>query len=1252
MLLFLVSTANAWTPNAPQDFTQFKQLWSTGTTEARDVAISPNGTWVAAGTASDGGKEVKILNMADGKILFTLPYQTGSNRDAYTITFSPNGTYLAVGGTNNNITVWDTQTRKSVPGSGNIGTQSAPYGIEFSPNGKYMLAVGLRTGGGGAHSWVRGWDATAGFTPVNSFSHDYSDRDAYTLAINPAGTRYAVGLESAQGTDVYVYALPSGVEVANFNILNSARSLAFSHDGQYLAMGRAGDQRYGFNDADVLVWDMKNNYSGQGNPPIRSRYDGFPNNMWVRGVAWSMNDAQIIAGGDQNNLHIFDPANGNQIGVLNSDWIWSLTVSKNDIRMVTAHGGAVKAWGDTSAPKVAGVELWTPERGNLPFIPNFVKGEKVLFNVTFNKMMDTKAIPIATFGKTTPYKQFALNAVGWLDTLTWQGEYNFTGSTVPEGTLTLLLTNASDTNGNKIQPDSNFTFFLDMKVPTLSYTQPGYWQRADSALVPFTATDPDPTNSSELALMMSFARFNNDLNASWSSYDMNSAIPLSGTSVSKDFQFNFTSGEGYYEGALAVFDRSMNGRLPTANDVYLGYDNTTPTITIDPISPYWSKNTTFNVTYTVEDNVNLTILYTNVSWSPDNSTWTYGEYSHPISGKTATYVWKIPQASGYYVFGGACVDESGLACSMPTGASTGIDSYKPQSNVHPLKKYTNNLVFNLPFDASDNLSGISRTELYSNDGSGWAKSSEVNYDQKEFSFTAPQEGTYQFYSIAYDNASNAEDAPAANDTWTIVDVTPPTLTLINPSPSATNVPITTDVKVKAGQDTDKPRTKFTLSSASGSVSGDLAWEGDVMKFTPISSLTLDTKYDIAVTAEDLAGNVATSKWSFTTQKEIDVTPPKVVSTSPAKNEIVASVSHVKIVFDEPMLLPDIESSASISPGTITKATWYASNRTLDLAVKDMVMDQNHVVTISSEKAKDLSGNALDGDGDGNAGGNYVFSFYVTNQQPAKLTVTVLDRANYPIMGANVSLLFNGNEVRRLQTNPQGMVEFTGLMPGKYTIRAEREGYNAATGEQSLAFGDSKSVTFTLVRPGEIAAEEASRLAWLLGLLLMVIVIVVTVFLFLILRRRGKKECPECGDLIPAKSNLCHHCGYDFIRKTKLTLGKDEEKLGFKKGKRPKPAKKMAGPPKPEEKIQPSEPERPQAPQPAAAPLPVEETKKDIEKSEEEKAQPIEEKRTEEDPPAKQEAPARPEAKDEESETKKRALEKIRKRREQRGDKQN
>jgi hypothetical protein len=93
-----------------------------------------------------------------------------------------------------------------------------------------------------------------------------------------------------------------------------------------------------------------------------------------------------------------------------------------------------------------------------------------------------------------------------------------------------------------------------------------------------------------------------------------------------------------------------------------------------------------------------------------------------------------------------------------------IDDEKPVSEATPLPSYTSSLSFDVHFTSSDSGgSGINFIELwYSVDtGSGFGiwKKNTGTYTSSPIPFTAPYEGTYKFYTIAYDIAGNIEDGP-------------------------------------------------------------------------------------------------------------------------------------------------------------------------------------------------------------------------------------------------------------------------------------------------------------------------------------------------------------------------------------------------------------------------------------------------------------------------------------------------------------
>ena len=96
--------------------------------------------------------------------------------------------------------------------------------------------------------------------------------------------------------------------------------------------------------------------------------------------------------------------------------------------------------------------------------------------------------------------------------------------------------------------------------------------------------------------------------------------------------------------------------------------------------------------------------------------------------------------------------------------------------------------------------------------------------------------------------------------------------VINNSPTGTNVPVNTHIKITFSESMKKETTEAAFS-ISPPVIGTFDWEFATLIFTPNSSLDHNTKYEVLISknATDLAANNLESNflWSFTTIKEKD-----------------------------------------------------------------------------------------------------------------------------------------------------------------------------------------------------------------------------------------------------------------------------------------------------------------------------------------------------------------------------------------------
>ncbi len=204
------------------------------------------------------------------------------------------------------------------------------------------------------------------------------------------------------------------------------------------------------------------------------------------------------------------------------------------------------------------------------------------------------------------------------------------------------------------------------------------------------------------------------------------------------------------------------------------------------------------------------------------------------------------------------------------------------------------------------------------------------------------------------------------------DETPPEIIYRSPYPGETGVGIGQAVTVTFSEPMDY-----------GSVADAFSWKGPgdvdvsydmhtmephIYSFIPEYPLENNTTYTAAFaasTARDYAGNyLAATSWFYTTTDVVDVTPPTVVSTTPADGATNVSVNTVlQIEFSE-VIDPNSlgEGSIMITPelgdGIVT---WIDGGTTLNFDPDDPLLDDTAYNLIISEGAvRDLAGNPLSG----------------------------------------------------------------------------------------------------------------------------------------------------------------------------------------------------------------------------------------------------------------------------------------------------
>ena len=216
-------------------------------------------------------------------------------------------------------------------------------------------------------------------------------------------------------------------------------------------------------------------------------------------------------------------------------------------------------------------------------------------------------------------------------------------------------------------------------------------------------------------------------------------------------------------------------------------------------------------------------------------------------------------------------------------------------------------------------------------------------------------------------------------------------------PVGTGVPLDTKLQIvwTMAMDTASVEDAFSLTDGVQVFQGPLvfAWTHTTSapygsEATPLFALNSSTTYHATVlsTARDSSGLYPLDQdrdgvggevtdalaWDFTTE---DATPPRVVSTSPADMAANVSVTtDIVVEFSEAMDKASASKAFSISPEADGVILWDPPGTRLTFSpALNLQYGTLYIATVAGT-AEDLSGNFLDGDGDGTGGDAYLFRF--------------------------------------------------------------------------------------------------------------------------------------------------------------------------------------------------------------------------------------------------------------------------------------
>jgi len=294
-----------------------------------------------------------------------------------------------------------------------------------------------------------------------------------------------------------------------------------------------------------------------------------------------------------------------------------------------------------------------------------------------------------------------------------------------------------------------------------------YWKKTSPLTITATASD---TGWSGLKNVTLYYRFSAD-NSSWGGWKSAGVDTVSPWSWS----FAFSNGTGYYQFYSIAMDNATNTEsAPGSADTRCGYDATAPSSSVDAITPYWNKAAA-TITATASDATsgvkNVTLYY---RFSSNNASW--GGWVSVGVDTVSPWSWSFAfsNGTGYYQFYVITKDNATNTESAPGSADTrcGYDATAPSSSVDAITSYWQKTAATIFATASDATCGVKNVTLYyryrATNASGWGGYVSFGVDTASpwsWSFTFGNgTGHYELYSIAIDNATNEESAPATNDT--------------------------------------------------------------------------------------------------------------------------------------------------------------------------------------------------------------------------------------------------------------------------------------------------------------------------------------------------------------------------------------------------------------------------------------------------------------------------------------------------------
>jgi len=302
------------------------------------VAYSPDGKRIVGASR----KTVTVWDADSGKELWD-SFERGHTDDVYTVAFSPDGKKIASGG-RKTLRIWDANTGKE------LQTLNEPvYNVAFSPDS-------LQLASSSSNGSLTVWDARVELTDVsgkytiNVIINKVADGKVQVSDGKGKTSEYSLRIFDQKSRALILTTIATKREnpYKDFRLFKTLKghtgwvnSVAFSPDGKQIVSGGA--------DKTLIIWDAN---TGKELQKLRGHTGP------VKSVAFSPDGKQVVSGSDDRTLIIWDASSGRELQKLrgHTNSAYSVAFSPDGKKIASGGSTTLRIWDANSGKELQTIQ--------------------------------------------------------------------------------------------------------------------------------------------------------------------------------------------------------------------------------------------------------------------------------------------------------------------------------------------------------------------------------------------------------------------------------------------------------------------------------------------------------------------------------------------------------------------------------------------------------------------------------------------------------------------------------------------------------------------------------------------------------------------------------------------------------------------------------------------------------------------------------------------------------------------------------